>query len=94
MAVNSYSELGIDVQMDVFDSALDSSKIDQILDENNFEIYDFIVGPLTDNLFNYFVDSTKNLNIKIVKPLSKKQNTDRRIINTIPKIIFIQAWLI
>ena len=84
MAVNSYSELGIDVQMDVFDSALDSSKIDQILDENNFEIYDFIVGPLTDNLFNYFVDSTKDLNIKIVKPLSKKQNTDRRIINTIP----------
>ena len=84
MAVNSYSELGIDVQMDVFDSALDRSKIDKILDENNFEIYDFIVGPLTDNLFNYFVDSTKDLNIKIVKPLSKKQNTDRRIINTIP----------
>lgn len=84
MAVNSYSKLGIDVQMDVFDSALDSSKIDKILDENNFEIYDFIVGPLTDNLFNYFVDSTKDLNIKIVKPLSKKQNTDRRIINTIP----------
>lgn len=84
MAVNSYSELGIDVQMDVFDSALDRSKIDQILDENNFEIYDFIVGPLTDNLFNYFVNSTKDLNIKIVKPLSKKQNTDRRIINTIP----------
>ena len=84
MAVNSYSELGIDVQMDVFDSALNSSKIDKILDENNFEIYDFIVGPLTDNLFNYFVDSTKDLNIKIVKPLSKKQNTDRRIINTIP----------
>ena len=84
MAVNSYSELGIDVQMDVFDSALDKSKIDKILDENNFEIYDFIVGPLTNNLFNYFVDSTKDLNIKIVKPLSKKQNTDKRIINTIP----------
>ena len=84
MAVNSYSKLGIDVQMDVFDSALDKGKIDKILDENNFEIYDFIVGPLTDNLFNYFVDSTKDLNIKIVKPLSKKQNTDRRIINTIP----------
>ena len=29
MAVNSYSELGIDVQMDVFDSALDRSKIDK-----------------------------------------------------------------
>ena len=84
MAVNSYSELGIDVQMDVFDSALDKNKIDKILDENNFEIYDFIIGPLTNNLFNYFVDSTKDLEIKIVKPLSKKQNTDSRIINTIP----------
>ena len=84
MAVNSYSELGIDVQMDVFDSALDKNKIDKILDENNFEIYDFIIGPLTNNLFNYFVSSTKDLEIKIVKPLSKKQNTDSRIINTIP----------
>ena len=84
MAVNSYSELGIDVQMDVFDSALDKNKIDKILDENNFEIYDFIIGPLTNNLFNYFVNSTKDLEIKIVKPLSKKQNTDSRIINTIP----------
>ena len=84
MAVNSYSELGIDVHMDVFDSALDKNKIDKILDENNFEIYDFIIGPLTNNLFNYFVDSTKDLEIKIVKPLSKKQNTDSRIINTIP----------
>ena len=84
MAVNSYSELGIDVHMDVFDSALDNNKIDKILDENNFEIYDFIIGPLTNNLFNYFVDSTKDLEIKIVKPLSKKQNTDSRIINTIP----------
>ena len=84
MAVNSYSELGIDVQMDVFDSALDKNKIDKILDENNFEIYDFIIGPLTNNLFNYFVSSTKDLEIKIVKPLSKKQNADSRIINTIP----------
>ena len=84
LAVNSYSELGIDVQMDVFDSALDKNKIDKILDENNFEIYDFIIGPLTNNLFDYFVSSAKDLEIKIVKPLSKKQNTDSRIINTIP----------
>ena len=83
MAVNSFSELGLDVQMDVFDSA-DKNKIDKILNENNFEIYDFIIGPIRDNLFNYFVDSTKDLDIKIVKPLSKKQNTDSRIINTIP----------
>jgi len=84
MAVNSYSELGIDVQMDVYDSALNKQKIDKILSENDFENYDFVLGPLTNNLFDYFVNSTADLDIKIIKPLSKKQNIDRRIVNTIP----------
>ena len=84
MAVNSYSDLGIDVQMDVYDSALNKQKIDRILAENDFENYDFVLGPLTNNLFDYFVNSTSDLDIKIIKPLSKKQNIDRRIVNTIP----------
>ena len=84
MAVNSFSELGIDVQLDVFDSALDKEKIDKILSENDFENYDFVLGPLTNNLFDHFVKSTVDLDIKIIKPLSKKQNTDSRIVNTIP----------
>ena len=84
MAVNSYSDLGIDVQMDVYDSALNKQKIDKILAENDFENYDFVLGPLTNNLFDYFVNSTLDLDIKIIKPLSKKQNIDRRIVNTIP----------
>ncbi len=84
MAVNSYSDLGIDVQMDVYDSALNMQKIDKILSENDFENYDFVLGPLTNNLFDYFVNSTLDLDIKIIKPLSKKQNIDRRIVNTIP----------
>ena len=84
LAVNSYSELGIDVEMDLFDSALNKEEIDKILSENNFENYGFVLGPLTNNLFNYFVSATSDLNLKIVKPLSKKQNIDKNIVNTIP----------
>ena len=84
MAVDSYSELGIDVQMDVFDSGLTKDKIDKILFENNFSEYDFVLGPLTNDIFNYFVNSTNELNLKVVKPLSKKENINNRIINTIP----------
>ena len=84
LAVNSYSELGIDVEMDLFDSALNKEEIDKILSENNFENYDFVLGPLTNNLFNYFVSATSDLNLKIIKPLSKKQNIDKNIVNTIP----------
>ena len=84
MAVDSYSELGIDIQMDVFDSGLNKDKIDKILFENNFSEYDFVLGPLTNNIFNYFVNSTSDLNLMVVKPLSKKENINKRIINTIP----------
>lgn len=84
MAVDSYSQLGIDVQMDVFDSGLNKDKIDKILFENNFSEYDFVLGPLTNNIFNYFVNSTSDLNLMVVKPLSKKENINKRIINTIP----------
>ena len=84
MAINAYSDLGIDVQMDVFDSSLNKNKIDTLLSENDFENYDFIIGPLTNNIFDYFVNSTIGLDLKIVNPLSKKQNIDSRIVNTIP----------
>lgn len=84
IAVKSYSHFGIDVEMDVFDSALDKRQIDKIISENNFDEYDFVIGPLTNNLFDYFVSSTEDNDTKIVKPLAKKQNTNKRIINTIP----------
>ena len=84
MAVKSYSELGIGVEMDVFDSAISKDNIDKIIAENDFDKYNFIIGPLTNNLFDYLVDSTKDSSVKIVKPLSKKQNINNRIINTIP----------
>ena len=84
MAVESFSELGIDVKMDVFDSAINKDKIDKIISENDFNNYDFIIGPLTNNLFNYLVSATEESGVKIVKPLSKKQNINKRIINTIP----------
>ena len=84
MAVKSYSELGIDVEMDVFESAISKYKIDTIISENDFDNYNFVIGPLTNNLFDYLADSTKDSSVKIIKPLSKKQNINNRIINTIP----------
>tara|TARA_B100000900_G_scaffold80330_2_gene64698 strand:- start:13496 stop:15406 length:1911 start_codon:yes stop_codon:yes gene_type:complete len=84
MAVSSYSELGIDVEMDVFDSALNKDAIDNILSRNNFDQYDFVIGPLTNNLFDYLVSKTERNNTKIVRAFSKKQNNNKRIINTIP----------
>jgi len=84
MAVTEFSKLGLDVKMDVFDSALDKNQIDKIINENDINDYDFILGPFTNNLFDYTVKSLNDYNVKIVRPLAKKINTNKNIINTIP----------
>ena len=84
MALNKFSKLGIDVKMDVFDNSLSKKRIDEIIKNNNIEDYDFVIGPLTNDLFDYFVNSIPLSDTKIIKTLGKKSITSKNVINTIP----------
>ena len=83
MAVTEFSKLGLNVKMDIFDSALDKNQIDKIINENDINQYDFILGPFTNNLFDYTVSSVNDYDVKIVRPLAKKLNTNKNSINNI-----------
>lgn len=84
MALDSFSNLGVNLKMDVFDSHNDINQIDDIVSNNKFESYDFVIGPVSEKLFDYFVKLTEDIKIPVVRPLSKKLNKNNRIINTIP----------
>ena len=84
MALNKFSKLGIDVKMDVFDNSLSKKRIDEIIKNNNIDDYDFVIGPLTNDLFDYFVNSIPLSDTKIIKTLGKKSITSKNVINTIP----------
>ena len=84
MALNKFSKFGIDVKMDVFDNSLSKKTIDEIIKNNNIDDYDFVVGPLTNDLFDYFVSSVPLSETKIVRTLGKKSITSKNVINTIP----------
>ena len=84
MAINKFSKLGIDVKMDVFDNSLSKKRIDEIIKNNNIDDYDFVIGPLTNDLFDYFVNSIPLSDTKIIKTLGKKSITSKNVINTIP----------
>ena len=84
MALNKFSKLGIDVKMDVFDNSLSKKRIDEIIKNNNIDDYDFVIGPLTNDLFDYFVNSIPLSDTKIIKTLAKKSITSKNVINTIP----------
>ena len=84
MALNKFSKFGIDVKMDVFDNSLSKKRIDEIIKNNNIDDYDFVVGPLTNDLFDYFVSSVPLSDTKIIRTLGKKSITSKNVINTIP----------
>ena len=84
MALNKFSNFGIDVKMDVFDNSLSKKRIDEIIKNNNIDDYDFVVGPLTNDLFDYFVSSVPLSDTKIIRTLGKKSTTSKNVINTIP----------
>ena len=84
MAINKFSKFGIDVKMDVFDNSLSKKTIDEIIKNNNIDDYDFVVGPLTNDLFDYFVSSVSLSDTKIIRALGKKSITSKNVINTIP----------
>ena len=84
MALDSFSNLGVNLKMDVFDSHNDINQIDDIVSNNKFESYDFVIGPVSEKLFDYFVKLTEDIKIPVIRPLSKKLNKNIRIINTIP----------
>ena len=78
MALNKFSKFGIDVKMDVFDNSLSKKTIDEIIKNNNIDDYDFVVGPLTNDLFDYFVSSVPLSDTKIVRTLRKKVNNQQK----------------
>jgi len=84
MAIDNFSKYGIDVEVNVFDTGADKNVIHELFRNNDFSNYDLIIGPITNEAFNYVSKSINNSNVKIVSPLSKTDLENENIIHTIP----------
>ncbi len=84
MAVDSFSKFGIDVEVKIFDTGADKNIIHELIKNNDFFNYDLIIGPLTNDAFNYVSKSINNSKVKIVSPLSRTDLDNENIIHTIP----------
>ena len=84
MAVDSIAKYGYSIDFDVFDSSNNKDKLLNLFSKNDFSKYDFVIGPIKDDLFNYFIEISKANDTKIVKPLSQNHSKSNNVINTIP----------
>ncbi|WP_299056576.1 LysM peptidoglycan-binding domain-containing protein [uncultured Polaribacter sp.] len=92
IAVDSLRKQGVTIDVNVFDTQKNSTKIKEIIRENNLEESDVIIGPLYSEEASYIA---KQVNAPVIYPMySKSQSkfTSSNLIKTSPeKNIFRQA---
>ena len=73
MAIDSAKSIGIPVDVSIFDSqeTKNSSNISAILEQNNLEYADAIIGPFYQNNVEKTATLLSNTNVAVISPLSK-----------------------
>ena len=72
VALDSLSNQGINVKLQVFDTANDPDKVSQILDEHYLENLDLIIGPVYQECFSIMADFAKDNQIHIISPFARE----------------------
>ncbi|MGB5419137.1 LysM peptidoglycan-binding domain-containing protein, partial [Algibacter sp.] len=66
MALDSLKSLGISLKVDVYDTRYEVREVSRIINENDFENVDAVIGPLTPASFNKVASELKKYNTPIV----------------------------
>ena len=84
VAIDSAKQLGIPVNLDVFDTNANAMDLKAVLNQNNFSKLDVILGPITyeniDLTAEYFLSDS----IPVVSPFTKSKSSYLNLLQTIP----------
>lgn len=72
VAVDSLKKLGISLKVNVYDTKHQVSTVSQIVNDNNFENFDAVIGPLTSKTFEKVALELKQYNVPVVSPIGSK----------------------
>ncbi|WP_418603458.1 LysM peptidoglycan-binding domain-containing protein [Hwangdonia sp.] len=69
MAIDSLKTLGISLKVDVYDTKNEIGEVSKIINENDFETVDAVIGPLTSNTFDKAALELRRYNVPVVSPI-------------------------
>ncbi|WP_282136239.1 PBP1 and LysM peptidoglycan-binding domain-containing protein [Seonamhaeicola maritimus] len=72
MAIDSLKTLGVSLKVDVYDTKNQVSEVAQIIDDNDFENVDVVIGPLTSKTFEKAASELRKYHVPIVSPIGSK----------------------
>jgi len=73
MAVERAKELGISTNLKVYDTQQQSAKVTSIIQTNNFNNVDAVIGPLLQATSEEAASRLTNLNVPVISPISNRE---------------------
>ncbi|MDO1501132.1 LysM peptidoglycan-binding domain-containing protein [Winogradskyella maritima] len=84
MALDSASKVGISTRLKVFDTKNRISEISSILDRNDFNSYDAIIGPFMANNFDKFAPEIQDTKVPLISPVAIPKKVYSNVYQTVP----------
>lgn len=84
MALDSARQLGISTKLKVFDTRSQISEVTNILNSNDFELFDAVIGPVIPNNFDRVASALKSKNTPVLAPLTMPTKLYDNVFQTLP----------
>ena len=89
MALDSIKELGISVDLDVYDTDASLIKVKDLLNNNDFSKHDAIIGPMTVQNCDLLSKSLEGQKTPVFSPFVKFEKRSSNLLQTIPN----EEWI-
>lgn len=91
MAIDSLKTLGISLKVDVYDTKYQVGEVSKIIENNDFENLDAVIGPLTPNNFEKAASELKKYNVPVVSPIGENLNLYDNVFQTRPSAELLKS---
>lgn len=94
MAAEFAKEKGISINLNIFDTGQNETKVNTILNSNNFDDTDAVIGPLLQKNVEQTAAALSKKNIPVFSPLSNRElNMSANLFQTIPTTAVLQQTM-
>ena len=94
VALDSAKQLGISVNLDVFDTNAKALDVKTILNETDFSKYDLILGPITSKNLELTAQHVLKDNIPVVSPFVNSKKSYSNLFQTIPDLDWMRSKMV
>tara|TARA_B110000305_G_scaffold228275_1_gene277879 strand:- start:563 stop:2482 length:1920 start_codon:yes stop_codon:yes gene_type:complete len=94
VAIDSAKQLGISVNLDVFDTNAKALDVKTILNQTNFAKYDAILGPITSQNFELTANHVLSDSIPVISPFVRSKSNYLNLFQTIPEANWLRNKMV